>query len=51
MAGLLDGTAKVMWPNAIDAQLRRIGKACTLHDPRKRPTAALLAKVCGREKE
>ena len=35
MAGLLDGTTKVNWPDAVDAQLRRIGKACTQRDPRK----------------
>ena len=45
MAGLRDGAAKVPWPGVIDAQLRRIGKACTQRDPGKRPAAALLIKV------
>ena len=27
------------------------GKACSLSDPRKRPTAALLTKVCGGKRE
>ena len=49
MAGLKDGTAKVPWPGVIDAQLRRIGKACTQRDPGKRPAAALLVKVCAGE--
>ncbi|GAX76599.1 hypothetical protein CEUSTIGMA_g4045.t1 [Chlamydomonas eustigma] len=51
LAGLLDSSLQLEWPETMDPVLRRLGQACTSYDPKKRPSSCVVSKVMSRLEE
>ncbi|GAX81907.1 hypothetical protein CEUSTIGMA_g9335.t1 [Chlamydomonas eustigma] len=51
LAGLIDGSLSVTWPDSVNISLRRIGESCTRRNPPDRPTAFAVSKALGLAEE
>ena len=47
VSGLIAGDLKLEWPPDAHLAIKKLGQACMAAEPAQRPTAAVLAKVCG----